>query len=587
MSTTYLHTPFHISAEQSVSGMPSPVFELLYNRSNPANISTPLVRRRGKLKPIGWPEAIEIAGLHLNDYCKSGQHAHILHVPTVCDSWQYTEYGSLFFGLLGGVCSFSEQVSPYDVALSATLGKSQTFDAQEIENASLIIIWGTQLAEDLSPLTAKIRLALKRGAMLVDVSPLCSQLSKEAHLQIPLLPATDGALALGVASLIVKSRQYDSSFIEQLTGGFNEFAHMLEGYTPTAVASICGIAEEQIIRLAALVREQRGMCMILGSALEKYANAGQTIRAIAALNILTGNLNIPGSGIFRAKPSPAARRGLTIAHDSVLYYQRFTGIHPAKEILSASPSPRLIWLEGDDPLAGWPDFGLLNTALQKADFVVCVSPFHTVSTGLADLVLPCLPFAIEGDTRLTADIFYEHLADSLQMATAFTQATAAIRQFTPNEADMSAQFHPGGFETPSGRIELKADSLRERWGVHSLPTYEPSGEAHMQQHPDSAEEYCLVGQSATGFDSEPFASVHPSHFKLKRHNADSRITLWNQRGEMTLRLRPDYGVRPGVVAVFPGRGQQKINLNLFTSGETPLMGNIPVQRGAYVFLNFH
>jgi anaerobic selenocysteine-containing dehydrogenase len=89
----------------------------------------------------------------------------------------------------------------------------------DLENAGCILFWGynPNLAR-LVHATATMA-ALKRGARLIVVDPRRTGIAKKASLWLQVRPGTDGALALGIAHVMIERGWYDREFIRDWTNG--------------------------------------------------------------------------------------------------------------------------------------------------------------------------------------------------------------------------------------------------------------------------------------------------------------------------------------------------------------------------------
>ncbi len=89
----------------------------------------------------------------------------------------------------------------------------------DLENAGCILFWGynPNLAR-LVHATATVE-ALKRGAHLIVVDPRRTGVAKKADIWLQVRPGTDGALALGIAQVMIERGWYDRDFICDWTNG--------------------------------------------------------------------------------------------------------------------------------------------------------------------------------------------------------------------------------------------------------------------------------------------------------------------------------------------------------------------------------
>ena len=89
----------------------------------------------------------------------------------------------------------------------------------DLENASCILFWGYN--PNLARLTHAVATtaALKRGARLIVVDPRRTGPANKADIWLRVRPGTDGALALGIAQVMIKRGWYDRAFVRDWTNG--------------------------------------------------------------------------------------------------------------------------------------------------------------------------------------------------------------------------------------------------------------------------------------------------------------------------------------------------------------------------------
>ena len=89
----------------------------------------------------------------------------------------------------------------------------------DIANTGCLILWGYNPSfSRLSHATAMVE-ALKRGMRLIVVDPRHIGLGNKADLWLRVRPGTDGALALGIANLMIQRGWYDREFIRTWSNG--------------------------------------------------------------------------------------------------------------------------------------------------------------------------------------------------------------------------------------------------------------------------------------------------------------------------------------------------------------------------------
>ena len=89
----------------------------------------------------------------------------------------------------------------------------------DLENAGCILFWGYN--PNLARLVHAIATveAVKRGARLIVVDPRRTGIAKKANLWLQVRPGSDGALALGIAQVMIERGWYDREFIRDWTNG--------------------------------------------------------------------------------------------------------------------------------------------------------------------------------------------------------------------------------------------------------------------------------------------------------------------------------------------------------------------------------
>ena len=89
----------------------------------------------------------------------------------------------------------------------------------DIDNAGCLMLWGYNPSfSRLTHATATVD-ALKRGMKLIVIDPRNAGLTNKADIWLRPRPGTDGALALGLANLMIRRGWYDRDFMRQWTNG--------------------------------------------------------------------------------------------------------------------------------------------------------------------------------------------------------------------------------------------------------------------------------------------------------------------------------------------------------------------------------
>jgi anaerobic selenocysteine-containing dehydrogenase len=240
-------------------------------------------------------------------------------------------------------------------------------------------------------------------ARIVQIEPRLSVTAIKADEWVSLQPGTEGALALGLAWVILRERLYDAAFVAEHCHGFETWSEaVLRDYAPPEVAAITGIPEETIKRLA---REFAGMSPALavgGEAVGEQTNGLASQMAIHCLNALVGAIDVPG-GVIMQRPPPLTpwpsvfmdeltTQGLDQPSlDGPVGYPLASSVpnHLPEAILAGDPYPlEALLLYRANPLHDAPEPEVWQEALEKVPFIVSFDPFVEETSAYADYILP-------------------------------------------------------------------------------------------------------------------------------------------------------------------------------------------------------
>ena len=267
-----------------------------------------------------------------------------------------------------------------------------------------LMIWGRNSLQNCSDgPPARFRAAFDQGTRFIVIDPRKISLASRAEVWLKPRPGSDGLLALGMLNVIIDEKLYDKDFVDRWTVGFDRLREFVGGYPPSEVAERTWVPEAQIRQAARLYATSKPAAIQWGNALDQTSNAFQACRAIVMLEAITGNLDVPGGGVF---PSPLpALSALDFARvagspeslkrpvGSRFLLAAEMGIVPGQEasraILEEVPYPlKAALIFGSNPLLTHASAATTYKALKKLDFLVVAELFLTPTAGLADIVLP-------------------------------------------------------------------------------------------------------------------------------------------------------------------------------------------------------
>jgi anaerobic dimethyl sulfoxide reductase subunit A len=158
--------------------------------------------------------------------------------------------------------------------------------------------------------------AKKAGAKIIAVDPLYTETARAlADEWIPIRPATDTAMLLGMAHHMITEGLHDQAFLDKYCVGFDA-DHMPQGAdpknnfkdyvlgtydgtpkTPEWAAKICGVEPALIRRFAREWATTRPTQVLTGGAAARINNGEHLPHAMMTVGFMTGNIGIPGAGV--------------------------------------------------------------------------------------------------------------------------------------------------------------------------------------------------------------------------------------------------------------------------------------------------
>ncbi|MBI2907208.1 MAG: molybdopterin-dependent oxidoreductase [Chloroflexi bacterium] len=282
---------------------------------NPDRVLRPLrragARGGGKWQTISWDEAInEIAGRLSEARNRPDQFVFVGGMEGVEGAT------GLLARAFGTASVFDETASLWSnkaTALRMTWGEEM--EVPDIASTRYILNFGADPYDAhpfYLPLVRRLIDARMKGAKLVTFDPRLSDTAAKSDEWLPIRPGADGIVALAMADVIMRGGLHDKDFIAKwLNVSADQLSGHLAQYTPEAAEAASGIPAATITRLAVEFAAHRPAVVISGSGVSQHVSGVLSERAVALLNAITGNIDVPGGSCLPrrlelAEPEPAA-----------------------------------------------------------------------------------------------------------------------------------------------------------------------------------------------------------------------------------------------------------------------------------------
>jgi anaerobic selenocysteine-containing dehydrogenase len=275
----------------------------------------------------------------------------------------------------------------------------------------LMVFWANNPIDCSTGLRREtIREHLLKGSKLVVIDPKKIDLANRADMWIPLRPNSDGAFTLGVIKVMIEEKLYDKKYALNGTIGFDKLQEHIKTFTLDDVEQVTWVPKEKVIKFARLYGKSKPARIQMGNGIEMAPNCFQSIRSIAILMAICGNVSIPGGNVF-VTPPPYTRPG-KFYFPKRRMEERAVGNEfklavvnayiPTQSFMAAVLEKKPYPIKAamgvlTDPLLSYPDSERVYRTFQKLDLFVMAEIFPTPSTAMADFVLP-IAWGAEHDT---------------------------------------------------------------------------------------------------------------------------------------------------------------------------------------------
>jgi formate dehydrogenase major subunit len=286
----------------------------------------------------------------------------------------------------------------------------------DIEHSGLIIVIGSNPTANHPVAATWMKNAAKNGTKIVLADPRITDIGKHAWRTLQFKPDTDVAMLNAMIYTVIEEGLCDQEFIKNRASNFEALKENIKGYSPEAMAPICGIPAELLREVAREFAKSKASMILWGMGISQHVHGTDNARCLIALVSITGQIGKPGSGLHPLRGQNnvqgASDAGLIPmmfpnyqrvdnpdAHD---WFEKFWNTPLDKkpgytivEILHKITAPdsdpdkiRGMYIMGENPAMSDPDLNHARHALASLDHLVVQDIFMTETAWLADVILP-------------------------------------------------------------------------------------------------------------------------------------------------------------------------------------------------------
>src|SRR6266481_4155790 len=306
--------------------------------------------------------------------------------------------------------------APATMGLFRTVGYGgDSGSIHDIENASLVLIVGSNTAESHPVLATRVKRAHKLHGQKLIVSDLReNEMARRADIFLHPKPATDLVWLSAIIRYLLDNGLAHDDFLRQWVNGLDEYKKTLAPFTMEFASQTCGLPVETLEKVAHMIAEASGGCILWAMGVTQQSQGSDTSTAISNLLLVTGNYMRPGTGAYPLRghnnvqgasdhgSMPNALPGYQSVDDPEVR-RRFEASWKAKlpstkgldnhQMVDAIHQGKLkaMYLIGEEMSIVDSNANYVSAAFEKLEFFVVQDIFFSSTCTFADVVLPAAP----------------------------------------------------------------------------------------------------------------------------------------------------------------------------------------------------
>ncbi|NCX50709.1 MAG: formate dehydrogenase subunit alpha, partial [Burkholderiaceae bacterium] len=286
----------------------------------------------------------------------------------------------------------------------------------DIEHSGLILVIGSNPTANHPVAATWMKNAAKNGTKIVLADPRVTDIGKHAWRNLQFKPDTDVAMLNAMIYTVIEEGLCDQHFIKERASNFEALKENVKGYSPEAMAPICGVPAATLREVAREFAKSKASMILWGMGVSQHVHGTDNARCLIALVSITGQIGKPGSGLHPLRGQNNVQGASDAGLIPMMFpnYQRvdnaqahawfekfwntpldkkpgYTVVEIMHKITAPDSDPdkiRGMYIMGENPAMSDPDLNHARHALASLDHLVVQDIFMTETAWLADVILP-------------------------------------------------------------------------------------------------------------------------------------------------------------------------------------------------------
>ncbi|MCK9579136.1 MAG: formate dehydrogenase subunit alpha [Methanoregula sp.] len=400
--------------------------------NSPDRLTKPLIKKDGKFVEASWDEALKLIAQKFKSY--KGEEMACLASARVSNEENYLmqKFARAVMKTpnidhCARLCHASTVVG-----LAGAFGSgAMTQSIEDIAQSKCLLVIGTNTFEQHPLIGRRIMQARANGAKVIYADPRLTPTGKQADLFLQFYSGTDVALLNCFMQLILKNGWENKDFVKNRTKDFEKVKEvvMKDAYSPENVSKITGIPAADIITAAEWFGKSGQSAILYSMGITQHTTGVDNVKSVANLQMLTGNLGRPGTGICALRGQNNVQGACDMGALANVYsgYQSVlvpdmkkkmedawgcqiaegkVGLTVTTLINTLADEPgkvKAVYIMGENPMLSDPDLHHVEKGLKNAEFIVVQDIFLTETAQLADVVLPATCYAEKDGTQTSTE----------------------------------------------------------------------------------------------------------------------------------------------------------------------------------------
>lgn len=264
---------------------------------HPERLTTPLIRKNGKLEPSSWDEALALVASKMLEH-----RGHVAGLSSsrctneenyLLQKWMRAGLGTNNVDCCARVCH-----APTAAGMRRVFGTgAATNSLKDIAKADVLLVAGSN-ATAAHPVTgARLKRAVGHGAALIVIDPRATELAQIADVHLQLRPGTNTVLLNSIAAALFDEGLVDRDFLALRASGVAELEAFVVQYLPERCADVSGVDAALVRKAARLWGTARRPLSIHGLGMTEHYQGSEGVMLLCNLAVLVGGIGRDGVGI--------------------------------------------------------------------------------------------------------------------------------------------------------------------------------------------------------------------------------------------------------------------------------------------------